>query len=211
MQLPFSRDAFLDVFAAYNTSLWPVALALWLATLAALVARLGGRDRSEWTFGLLAVQWAWAAVAYHMAFFSRINPAAWIFALLFLIQASLLTWYGIINRRLRFSRENTIVEFAAYGLITYGLVYPLLTLADGHSYPRVPMFGVPCPTTIVTVGFLLLAGQRIPPLVAMVPLAWAAIAGSSAFQLGVHADLALLVAAAFLAHRTWSTRAAIHA
>ena len=30
MGLPFSRDQFLDVFAAYNTALWPAAAILWL-------------------------------------------------------------------------------------------------------------------------------------------------------------------------------------
>ena len=28
--MPFSVDAFLDVFAAYNTALWPFALLLWV-------------------------------------------------------------------------------------------------------------------------------------------------------------------------------------
>lgn len=32
MTLPFSHDAFLDVFGRYNIALWPVVLCLWLAT-----------------------------------------------------------------------------------------------------------------------------------------------------------------------------------
>ncbi len=38
MNLPFSHDAFLDVFGAYNTALWPAVVALWLATAAAVLA-----------------------------------------------------------------------------------------------------------------------------------------------------------------------------
>jgi hypothetical protein len=38
--MPFSRDAFLDVFAVYNHTWWPVALAVWMATLVAFVVRL---------------------------------------------------------------------------------------------------------------------------------------------------------------------------
>ena len=56
MALPFTHDAFLDVFGHYNTTLWPVALILWFAT--AWVAwqwirrgHVGGRL----LFGLLAV------------------------------------------------------------------------------------------------------------------------------------------------------------
>ena len=47
LRLPFSRDAFLDVFGVYNTLLWPMAAALWIATLLAFVACLRGRPRNE--------------------------------------------------------------------------------------------------------------------------------------------------------------------
>jgi len=29
MRLPFSREAFFDVFAAYNSALWPAVVAPW--------------------------------------------------------------------------------------------------------------------------------------------------------------------------------------
>ncbi len=32
MQLPFSHEAFLDNFGAYNSAFWPVALALWIVS-----------------------------------------------------------------------------------------------------------------------------------------------------------------------------------
>lgn len=205
MQLPFSREAFFDVFAVYNNALWPFVLALWAATLLALIARVAGRDRSEWTFGLLAVQWAWSAVAYHASLFSAINPAAWGFAALFLVQAALLTWFGVVHHRLRFSEATPVAHIAGYVLIVYGLFYPLLAVVDGHAYPRVPTFGVPCPTTIVTVGFLLLVRGRLPFALVVVPVLWAALAGSSAFLLDVHTDLMLLVAGAALLVRAWPT------
>jgi hypothetical protein len=37
----------------------------------------------------LVLHWTWAALAY-AAFFSKINPAAWLFSVLFLTQAGLL-------------------------------------------------------------------------------------------------------------------------
>jgi len=180
----------------------------WTATIVAFVSRLRGGRRSEWTFGLLAVQWAWSAVAYHAALFSAINPAAWVFAVMFLIQAGLLIWFGVVQRRLPFSDEGPTAALVGYALVAYGLLYPLIALAGGHSYPRVPTFGVPCPTTIVTAGFLVLVRGRVPPLVSVVPVMWAAIGGSGAFLLGVPADLALPVAGLALAVRTWAMRPA---
>jgi len=209
MQLPFSRDAFLGVFAAYNASWWPVALALWLATLLTFVFRLRERNTAHWISGLLAVQWAWSGVAYHAALFSQINPAAWLFAGLFVIQAGLLIWYGLVQRRLNFSSGRSTSQLFGYGLIAYGLLYPVIALVGDHSYPRAPTFGVPCPTVIVTAGFLMLARDSIPPLLIIVPVLWAAIGGSAAFLLDVRADVALPVAGFALAARTLSTRAAL--
>jgi hypothetical protein len=203
MQLPFSVDAFLDVFAVYNTRLWPFALGLWAATVVVLIGHVRGADRHLSIWAVLAVQWAWAAIAYHVVLFSRINPAAWLFGVLFLVEAVLLLWFGVARRRLRCSHGHGIQERVGYILIAYGLLYPLVALADGHAYPRAPTFGVPCPTTIVTVGFLMLASQSVPSIVALVPLMWTVVAGSAAFALGMHADLALPVAGFVLGVDTW--------
>ena len=207
LRLPFSRDAFLDVFGAYNTLLWPVAAALWIATLLAFVACLRGRPRNAWTFALLAFQWAWAAIFYHAALFTWINPAAWGFAILFLVEAGLLVWHGLVRPHLHLSpNEGGLWRAVAYGLVAYGLLYPLLALTGPDEYPYVPTFGVPCPTALVTIGFLLLA-RPLPLSVTIVPLAWTLIGGSAAFVLGMPIDLALVTAGGALGAHLWVTRA----
>ena len=206
--MPFSRDAFLDVFATYNDAFWPAALMLWFATLIAFILHPSERATTGGVFGLLAIQWAWSGLAYHAAIFSQINPAAWLFAALFVTQAGLLAWHRIEDQRLEFSSDHSIQVVIGYALVAYGLLYPVLALAGGHAYPRVPTFGVPCPTAIVTAGFLTLLRGRVPVTLAIVPLIWAAIGGSSAFLLGVPADLGLVVAGTVLAYRTFSTSAA---
>jgi hypothetical protein len=117
-------------------------------------------------------------------------------------------WHGVVKRGLPFADGRSRFQFVGHALIAYGLLYPVIALLDGHSYPRVPTFGLPCPTTIVTVGFLVLVRGRIPAALMVVPLAWAAIGGSAAFLLGVRADLALPVAGLALAVRAWPLRAA---
>ena len=66
MNLPFSHDAFLDVFGSYNAQLWPAVAALWVVT-AILVLRWmrNGRTEGRRPFALLAVHWAWSGIAYH--------------------------------------------------------------------------------------------------------------------------------------------------
>jgi hypothetical protein len=198
MQLPFSRTEFFDVFAAYNVALWPAALLLWLASLAALIALARSSPPPHRALsGLLAIHWGWSAAAYHAAFFSRINAAAWLFAGVFLVQAALFAWFGAARGHLWFSTGRSARHIAAAVLAAYALAYPLVNAALGHSFPRAPTFGVPCPTTIFTIG-LLLTADTLPWWLAVVPILWSLIAGSAAVFLGVRADFALPVAAALL-------------
>jgi hypothetical protein len=197
MQLPFSRSEFLDVFGAYNAALWPGAVALWLVSLAlSLYLVTAGRAPHRALSTLLAIHWGWSAVAYHAVFFSTINPAARVFAVMFLAEALLFVWLGVFRRRLRFSAGRTAWHVLAGVVVAYALAYPFLVLAEGLAYPRAPTFGVPCPTTIFTIG-LFLTAESLPWSLMVVPLLWAGIGGSAAFLLGVHADL-MLVAGALL-------------
>jgi Family of unknown function (DUF6064) len=193
VNLPFTRDQFFEVFAAYNRSLWPFALVLWGYALAAAVLLARGPGRRRFAAVMLAVQWAWAGVAYHAAFFTAINPAAWLFALLFVIEGGLLVWFGVIRDQLQFSATGSLRHVAAWTLIIYALLYPLLAQAEGHAFPRGPTFGVPCPTTFLTIGWLLAADPPGPKVVALIPIGWALLGGAAAVLLGVRADLMLWV------------------
>ena len=199
MQLPFTREQFFDLFAAYNGALWPSAIALWTASAAICALRLSAcRPGDRWISALLAGHWAWTALAYHAAFFSRINPVAWLFAVLFLCEAVLFFRVGIMQRRLSFAPWGNAWAPLAWGLIAYSLAYPAINVIDHRSLLRIPTFGVPCPTTIFTAGVLMLATPRFWSL-STVPVIWSVIGGSAAFLLGVHADVALPIAGIVLA------------
>jgi hypothetical protein len=49
MSLPFTTDAFFEVFARYNAAVWPVVVALWVAAASALgaVGRAPGERSSR--------------------------------------------------------------------------------------------------------------------------------------------------------------------
>src|SRR5687768_7326251 len=115
--LPFTADQFFDVFGAYNRLLWPVVLGLWLYALAGAVVLGRSRDSSRFIATLLAVQWAWAGLAYHATFFTRINPAAWLFGGLFLLQSALFVWFGIVREQLHFSRSGSARHVVAWILL----------------------------------------------------------------------------------------------
>jgi hypothetical protein len=198
MELPFTHEAFLDVFGAYNAAWWPAAVALWVAsTWAGWVWIREGRVEGRAVFSLLAIHWAWSGIVYHWLYFRSINPAAAIFAVGFVGQAALFAWLVAASRG-RVIGGLTLRAVLGGALLGYALMYPILGLAFGLRYPRLPLFAVPCPTTLLTAGWLL-AATGVPRVVNIVPLAWAALGSSAAFALGIHADLALVAAGVLLA------------
>jgi hypothetical protein len=75
------------------------------------------------------------------------------------------------------------------------VIYPLLGYFLGHVYPSSPTFGLPCPTTIFTIGTLLLAGKT-PRAVFIIPLLWSVIGFKAAISLGAEEDTFLLLSGA---------------
>lgn len=199
MTLPFTRDQFLAVFAAYNEAVAPFQLVLLVAGIAAVVLILYPVRRSDRIVGaLLAGLWLWMAVQYHWRFFRTINPAATLFAAAFLIEAVLLAEFAVRRQRLRF-RARTSWSGGGSGwalaLVIYALaVYPAIGWALGHRYPATPTFGLPCPTTIFTLGLLAWTEQRPPLVIMVIPWAWALVGTVAALQLGMREDLGLPVA-----------------
>jgi Family of unknown function (DUF6064) len=197
MTLPFTHDAFLDVFGACNATWWPAAAILWVGSAWLAVQWIRRRLTRRAAFGLLAIQWAWSGVVYHWFYFRAINPAAALFAAGFIVQAALFAWLAATSRSPVIDGLSLRTGLAG-ALVGYALVYPFLGLAFGLQYPRLPLFAVPCPTALLTAGWLLAAAGS-PRVVNIVPLLWTVIGSSAAFALGIRADLWLAVAGALLA------------
>jgi hypothetical protein len=196
--LPFTREAFFEVFAAYNAG--------------ELAGRPGGLPpgyggctdrlaRPPWAGrvvgSILVLMWAWVGLIYHVAYFSQINPAARLFAVAFLLQAALFALAGATRGGLQFRPKSPARAFVGAVLVAYAMVaYPVIGLAVGERYPALPLFGVtPCPLLIFTFGILLWVSLS-PWWLWIVPLLWALIGGSAAILLSVPQDWALPISAA---------------
>lgn len=195
MDLPFSREQFFELFAEYNRAVWPAPLVLWAlaaASFAVVVVPEPGDRLAGW---VLAALWAWMGVAYQIAFFTRINPAAWLFGASFLIAAALFARHARADT-LRFRLVPSAAGVLGVALVAYALVgYPLVGWLAGHRFPSAPTFGLPCPTTIFTLGMLLFVRRPVPVGLLVVPFLWSAVGSVAAFELGVVEDYGLLVAA----------------
>jgi len=197
--LPFSPEQFFDVFRAYNLAVWPWQ---WVLTAAGLFALAGAAVRTpagaRLALGALSALWLWMAVAYHLLQFARINPAARAFAGLFALQAGLLLWEALRPSPPAMGLVASPRGFAGLLLAVFGLaVYPLLNPAFGHAYPAAPGFGLPCPTTIFTLGILSWLRPAPDRRLLAIPVLWSAIGATAAVLLGVPQDFVLAGAGAW--------------
>ncbi|MCW9088814.1 MAG: DUF6064 family protein [Gammaproteobacteria bacterium] len=198
MQLPFSTEEFFGVFRQYNEAVWPAQVFLVGLALAAIVLVLKPRRWSGVGISaILAFLWAWLAVAYHFAFFTRVNPLAYLFSGVSLAGAVVFFWQGVVRCRLQFAWVGGGRAFTGTALVLFALtLYPIWSWYAGHAYPHMPTFGLPCPTTLFTIGLLAFLVPPYPRTPFIVPVLWALVGTQAAFLLGVHQDLGLLVAAA---------------
>jgi hypothetical protein len=196
MKLPFTTEQFLDVFRLYNESVWPLQVLFFFSAILCIYYIFRRTAFShKLIFLFLSFIWLWMGIVYHIIFFSSINKAAYFFGSLFILQAFITAYEGVVENRLIFKFTGSIGNIAGILLVIFALlVYPLLGFVFGHRYPQSPTFGLPCPTTIFTLGIFLFIRDRIPYLLIAIPLLWSVIGFTAAFTLGIYEDTGLLVA-----------------
>lgn len=196
MSLPFTAEQFFDLFRQYNEAVWPAQLALNLLALVAIGLRVWRRPHSSRLIsGILGILWAWTGVVYHLIYFTSINKAAFAFGAICLAGSGAFLWAGVIKGQLEFS--STVVTHRVVGsvLVAFALlVYPALSAFFGHGYLAMPTFGLPCPTTIFTIGMMCFVAAPFPRYVLAAPILWSAVGSQAAFLLSVYQDLGLLLA-----------------
>ncbi len=197
MKIPFTVEQFFDIFGSYNNAIWPSQIVAYILGIFVLALALReNRLSSRIISGILALFWIWMGVFYHIVQFSVINPAAWLFGIFYILQGLLFFLIGTILGRIVFRFILKPLPIIGGCFILYAMVvYPLLGISFGHSYPRSPMFGVaPCPTTIFTFGILLWAIKSVPVYLLVIPLLWSIVGMSAAVNLRVTQDYGLVVA-----------------
>jgi hypothetical protein len=193
MNYPFAADQFIGVIAKYNNAVWPMQVVFYLfaSTAIFLVFRQNSYS-SKIISAILGSLWLWMGIAYHWTFFTEINPAARIFGAVFVLQGILFLYYGLKNK-LKFKFNKDVRDYIGLGLIALGvLIYPIAGYIIGHRFPDNPTFGLPCPTTMFTLGVLLLGSSHIKRLI-VIPFIWSIIGFMAAIYFGIKEDVLLLL------------------
>jgi len=191
--MPFTVEQFLNVFVVYNTVIWPMQFGLVaIAMFVILTAFKPGKRSSRLITVLLSFLWFWAGIVYHLGFFRHINEIATIFGALFIIQAVLLLYVGVIRGDLRYQPRLDLSGVVGAFLVLYAIiVYPELAYVTGHKYPGAPTFGTPCPLTVFTFGILLWADGLARWFLLGIPLLWSLTGVAAVWHLGMLEDILL--------------------
>ncbi len=193
--MPFTREQFMEVFKEYNLSVFPIqvmVVALALVSLWLLFKNI--KNSSKFINTFLSFLWLWVGVVYHFIFFSPINTAAYFFSILFIAQAIIFFYYGVLKETLVYKPRKDSIGLIGWLFIIYSLlIYPILGIIAGHGYPYQPTFGLPCPTTIFTFGILLFSNNKIKWYLVIIPFVWSLIGFTAALILGIYEDVILLV------------------
>lgn len=195
MKLPFTADQFLEVFKTYNLNIWPLQLLFILLAVFCIVFVFRKTSNSDKLISvILGFLWLWMGIVYHIIYFSSINEAAYFFGALFVVQGIFFIYFGFFRNYLIFERDKTAGTYSGILLMTFALIfYPILGYFFGHVYPVSPTFGLPCPTTIFTLGILLLI-KPVKIKLMIIPLIWSLIGFTAAIKLGIYEDTGLLAA-----------------
>jgi hypothetical protein len=197
MKAPFTTSQFFKVFETYNTSVFPLQVIIILFFLAALWFLHSKKPiRSHLMGGFLAFLWLWTGVVYHVVFFTSINKAAYGFGFLFILQGLFFIVEVLIRNKLIFRIERNWQSYLGYFFIVFGLlIYPVISLLQTGAWSKTISLGLPCPSTILSFGILMLTGRRFSKYLLIIPSLWAVIGTSAAINFGIYQDYAMLAAA----------------
>ena len=174
----FSDRVYYRQFELYNQAIWPLHL---IAILFSFVIIYVWWKKPAWagrlTAAILIVSWLWVAWAFLFERFHQIHVVANWYAFGFVLQAGLITWYGIINNQfVLFAGSQLRKNIGIVLLFVSLIIYPFLALISGRSGLQFEMFSLfPDPTALATLAILVLC--KVSSVLYVIPVIWLLISG----------------------------------
>jgi hypothetical protein len=195
--MPFTTEEFIAVFRNYNTAVFPFQLIIFVAGIIILIIiHKNSSAVNKFIYYFAGFLNLWIGVVYNFIFFTKINKAAFLFGVLFLLQAILLVITAISGKRTGFEINKNPRVYIGYFFMLFGLIlYPVINLLLGKSLDSTISLGLPCPTTIFIFGIFLLTETNFPKYLLIIPSLWAILGFSAALSFGVYQDVMLPVTA----------------
>lgn len=174
--LLFSPRAYWRLFELANAEIWPLQIPILMIGAAMLVWTFRPSSWSDRAIaGLMTLAWASAGGWFIGSWYVKINWAAAYAVPLFVAQALLFAWLGVVRHQLRFAIRRRVPEIIGLALFAYALaLHPLLAPLAGRPIWAAELIGIaPDPTAIATLGLLSMVPRSTAgPLILVAPLIW---------------------------------------
>lgn len=174
--LIFSPDAYFRLYELSNLALWPFHIPLILLSLVALyMVRLHHVLVQKALLFWLAIIWLFVGFWFLRTFYSQINTLALPLSYLFFCEAALLFLSGFITSRTVNQESHTTTRtIGGWAIILYAyLIHPVTAIHWERSFTGIEVFAVaPDPTSIGTLGFLMLLKTRGYLYLMIIPCIW---------------------------------------
>jgi len=176
----FTDRVYYRQFELYNHAIWPLHLIAIVFSLV-IIYTFWKKPAAAWSGRLIAVlltlSWLWVAWAFLYERFYQIHVVANWYALGFVLQAGLITWYGFIKNQFTLSEESRPrINIGLVLLFISLIIYPFIAFITGRSWLQFEMFSLtPDPTVLATIAILYLC--KVSSMLYVIPIIWLLISG----------------------------------
>ncbi|RMA58757.1 DUF6064 family protein [Ulvibacter antarcticus] len=197
MEIPFTTEQFFSVFEEYNSTVFPFQwIIILLGMFALFLIHSKHSSKNKLIGSFLGLLWVWIGIVYHIIFFTAINKLAFVFGGFFILQGVLILINTFLKDRLIFSFSSHTKNYFGYFFIIFGfIVYPIISYFVHGSFNRTIALGLPCPSTIFTFGLFMMASNKFPKYLLIIPSLWAVVGLGAAIQFGVYQDFVMPITA----------------
>jgi hypothetical protein len=182
----FTPETYFRLFELYHRDWWPMQLACMAMAVVILLClwlkpARGGRVIAI----LLATSWAWVSWAFLHLRFAPVHSAAEWYAVAFALQALLLLVFGVSRRGVEFEPGDPVrAGTGIFILLCALLVLPATARLTGRGWLQAELFAMtPDATALATLGLLLMVRGRVAVWLAVIPVAWCFVTGSTLWVL----------------------------
>lgn len=197
MKIPFTTEQFFEIIEKYNLAVFPAQLIVILfGILSVILLQSKKESKNKLIGGFLGILWIWIGIAYHFAFFTEINKAAYVFGGLFVLQGLFFLIETFFRKKLEFEFNGNFMGYIAYFFLIFGIIiYPILLFYLENSLETTITLGLPCPSTILTFGFLMFTSSKLSKYLLIIPALWTIVGTSAAINFGVYPDYLMPISA----------------
>ncbi|MCB2207245.1 MAG: hypothetical protein KQH67_03010 [Bacteroidetes bacterium] len=197
MLYTLNNNEFIGLIAQYNQAMYPLQILLFiLGLLAVILTHLMQYKKNTYTAIILGILWIYSGLIYFFMYLPQHSQMSYFYGSLFMLQGLFLFYEAFFRNKLSFGFQKSAKDITAYIIILTGLlIYPLVTIASGHHIPEIMTLGLPGPTVIFTLGFLMLGTNRNPLYLVLIPSLWGLVGFTLSLSAGVYVDGLTLISA----------------